>query len=106
MFHTSIGPLHFQQAVGQVPVSPVVAVLPLSFWPVGGMGLAAIGIHLPGRLGSFRYKVSLVVVGVEIMPQNPAAVVAFGGQLRHLVSGVVGLVSADAVRQVHCHGTV
>ena len=106
MFHTGVGLVLYQQVVGQGTVLSVVAVLPLLLRLVGRVGLAAVGVSLPGLFRVFRYEVAPVVVGVEVAAQDPAAVVAAGGQLLHLVPGIVGLVGADAVGQVHCGGAV
>ena len=84
----------------------MVAVLPLLLRLVGRVGLAAVGVSLPGFFRVLRYEVAPVVVGIEVMAQDPAAVVAAGGQLLHLISGIVFLVGADAVGQVHCRRAV
>ena len=106
MFHTGVGLVLYQQVVGQGTVLSVVAVLPLLLRLVGCVGLAAVRVSLSGFFRVLRYEVAPVVVGVEVVAQDPAAVVAAGGQLLHLIPGIVFLVGADAVGQVHCGGTV
>ena len=60
-----IGLIQHQQAVGQVPVAAMVAVFPCPVRLIGGVGLAAVRIHLPGLLGVFCHNVAPVVIGVD-----------------------------------------
>jgi 3-deoxy-D-arabino-heptulosonate 7-phosphate (DAHP) synthase class II len=82
------------------------AVLPGPLRLIGRMGLASVGVHLPGLLGMLRHNESPLVVGIYIMPKNPAAVVAPIGQLYHLIPPIIDAVCAYAVGQVHRHGAV